>query len=461
MSDILLVEDKESLRRVLRLTLESAGYTVAEAEDARAAAQEIARTPFRLVLTDLRMPHGSGLDVLRAAKLADPNLPVVLMTAYGSIDEAVQAMKDGAHDFLQKPVDSNHLLLLVERALEQVRLRTENILLREEWSRRYGFPRIVGESEAIRRAVAETQRVAVTDTTVLLLGESGTGKELFARAVHHLSPRRDKTFVALNCAAIPETLIESELFGHERGSFTGATERRPGKFELASGGTIFLDEIGELPLNVQGKLLRAIEEKVVDRIGGRAPVAVDVRIVAATNRDLRAAAEAGEFRRDLYFRLAVFPVEIPPLRERGDDVVLLARHFAAQLGRELRKREATLGNDALEALRAHRWPGNVRELENAIERACILADAPALTPADLGLAVPRGDAVADAGRAEFNLSGTLAEASERAVRAVEGRKIADALRAHDGNKTRAAEELGVSYKTLLTKIKEYNLSSGT
>jgi len=455
MSDILLVEDKESLRRVLRLTLESAGYAVEEAEDARAAAQALSRAPFRLVLTDLRMPHGSGLDVLRAAKAVDPDLPVVLMTAYGSVDEAVQAMKDGAHDFLQKPVDSNHLLLLVERALEQARLRTENVLLREEWSRRYGFPRIIGESEAIRRAVSETQRVAVTDTTVLLLGESGTGKELFARAVHHLSPRRDRAFVALNCAAIPETLIESELFGHEKGSFTGATERRPGKFELAAGGTIFLDEIGELPLNVQGKLLRAIEEKTVDRIGGRAPVAVDVRVVAATNRDLQAAAEAGEFRRDLYFRLAVFPVRVPALRERGDDVALLARHFAAQYGRELRKRPATVSDEAVAALRSHRWPGNVRELENAIERACILADSATLEARDLGL--PDAGAGARDAAADFDLSGTLAEAVERAARAVERRKIAGALRAHSGNKTRAAEELGVSYKTLLTKIKDYEL----
>src|SRR5918993_6113215 len=301
MPDILLVEDKESLRRVLRLTLENAGYTVAEAEDARAAAQEVARAPFRLVLTDLRMPHGSGLDVLRAAKSADPDLPVVVMTAYGSIDEAVQAMKDGAHDFLQKPVDSNHLLLLVERALEQARLRTENVLLREEWSRRYGFPRIIGESEAIKRAVGETQRVSLTEANVLLLGESGTGKELFALAVHHLSPRRDKPFVAINCAAIPETLIENELFGHERGAFTGANDRRLGKFELASSGTVFLDEIGELPLAVQGKLLRAIEEKVVDRIGGRSPVAVDVRVVAATNKDLRRAVDENEFRGDLFF----------------------------------------------------------------------------------------------------------------------------------------------------------------
>jgi DNA-binding NtrC family response regulator len=460
MPDILLVEDKESLRRVLRLTLEHAGYSVTECADAREAAAEIARAPYRLVLTDLRMPHGSGLDVLHAARAADADVPVVVMTAYGSIDEAVQAMKDGAHDFLQKPVDSNHLLLLIGRALEQARLRTENILLREEWSRRYGFPRIIGESDAIKRAVAETQRVAQTEATVLLLGESGTGKELFARAVHHLSHRRDQPFVAINCAAIPETLIESELFGHERGAFTGATERRPGKFELATGGTVFLDEIGELPLAVQGKLLRAIEEKTVDRIGGRMPVPVDVRIVAATNRELQQAAEAGEFRRDLYFRLAVFPVTIPPLRVRGEDVVLLARHFAAQFGRELRGREATLKDETLAALRAHAWPGNVRELENAIERACILADTSVLDPRDLSLPSARADEGASGSPETFaalDLSGSLAEATERAVTFVERRKIAEALDAHDGNKTRAAETLGVSYKTLLTKIKDYEL----
>ncbi|MBD0372801.1 MAG: sigma-54-dependent Fis family transcriptional regulator [Pyrinomonadaceae bacterium] len=456
MPDILLVEDKESLRRVLRMTLEAAGYSVTEAEDARAAAAEIARVPHRIVLTDLRMPHGSGLDVLRASRAADPDVPVIVMTAYGSIDEAVQAMKDGAHDFLQKPVDSNHLLILVERALEQSRLRTENILLRDEWSKRYGFPRIIGESKAIKRAVNETQRVAQTEANVLLLGESGTGKELFARAVHHLSPRRDKPFVAINCAAIPETLIENELFGHERGAFTGAGERRQGKFELASGGTVFLDEIGELPLGVQGKLLRAIEEKTVDRIGGRSPIPVDVRVVAATNRDLRAAAEAGEFRRDLFFRLAVFPIEIPPLRERGADIELLARHFATQLGRETRGRPATLSEASIKALGAHNWPGNVRELENAIERACILADSTVLEPHDLGLA-GAGDADASGAWNALDMTGTLSEAVERAVRFVESRKIKEALKQAEGNKTRAAEALGVSYKTLLTKIKEYNL----
>jgi DNA-binding NtrC family response regulator len=455
MSDILLVEDKESLRHVIRLTLENAGYTVTESADARAAINEISTTRYRLVLTDLRMPNGSGLDVLRAARTSDPDVPVILMTAFGSIDEAVQAMKDGAHDFLQKPVDSNHLLLLVERALEQARLRNENILLREEWSRRYGFPRIIGESDVMKRAVGETQRVAQTEATVLLLGESGTGKELFARAVHHLSNRRDKPFVAINCAAIPETLIENELFGHERGAFTGASDRRQGKFELASGGTVFLDEIGELPLSVQGKLLRAIEEKVVDRIGGRAQVPVDVRVVAATNKDLKTAVDQGEFRGDLFFRLAVFPLEIPALRERGDDVVLLANQFASQLGHELRGREAELSNEAIAHIRGRPWPGNVRELENAIERACILSDSLILEPRDLGLVSASIDD--DKSLNDFDLSGTLSEVAHRALTVVERKKISAALATNSGNKSRTAEDLGISYKTLLNKIKEYGL----
>ncbi|HEX6648656.1 MAG TPA: sigma-54 dependent transcriptional regulator [Pyrinomonadaceae bacterium] len=455
MADILLVEDKDSLRRVLRLTLENAGYSVAEAADAREALNEIATSRHRLVLTDLRMPNGSGLDVLRSARAADADVPVIVMTAFGSIDEAVQAMKDGAHDFLQKPVDSNHLLLLVERALEQARLRTENVLLREEWSRRYGFPRIIGESETLKRAVGETQRVAQTEATVLLLGESGTGKELFARAVHHLSGRRDNAFVAINCAAIPETLIENELFGHERGAFTGASDRRQGKFELASGGTVFLDEIGELPLGVQGKLLRAIEEKMIDRIGGSAPVAVDVRVVAATNKDLKAAVDNGQFRGDLFFRLAVFPIEVPPLRDRGDDIVLLAQHFASEIGQELRGREAQLSSGAIEAIKQHHWPGNVRELENAIERACILSDSLVLEPRDLGLGTSATHEMESLD--ELDLSGTLSEVAHRALRVVERKKILRALEANLGNKSKTAEDLGVSYKTLLNKIKEYAL----
>jgi transcriptional regulator with GAF, ATPase, and Fis domain len=298
--------------------------------------------------------------------------------------------------------------------------------------------------------------VAQTEATVLLLGESGTGKELFARAVHHLSARRDKPFVAINCAAIPETLIENELFGHERGAFTGASDRRQGKFELASEGTVFLDEIGELPLGVQGKLLRAIEEKTIDRIGGRAPVAVDVRVVAATNKDLKAAVERGEFRGDLFFRLAVFPIEIPPLRERDDDVTLLARHFAAEIGSELRGREAQLSDDAIAALKRHRWPGNVRELENAIERACILSDTLTLEPSDLGISVTNA-AESDETLRELDLSGTLSDVAHRVLRLAERRKIQTALDANLGNKSKTAEDLGVSYKTLLNKMKDYSL----
>lgn len=455
MSDILLVEDKESLRQALRLTLENAGYSVKEAADVPAAAAAISGAPLRLVLTDLRLPSGSGLDVLRAVRAVDPEIPVVLMTGYGTVDEAVRAMKEGAYDFLQKPVDSNYLLVLVERMFDQAKLRTEYILLKEEYAKRYGFPRIIGESAILKHAVTETQKVAKTETTVFLLGESGTGKELFARAVHHLSERRNKPFVAINCAAIPETLIENELFGHERGAFTGANDRRAGKFELASEGTIFLDEIGELPLSVQGKLLRAIEEKVIDRIGGRAPIPVNFRIVAATNRDLNAAVEVGEFRRDLYYRLAVFPITVPPLRERGADIVLLAKFFAAQYGRELRGRAASPSEAACKFLAAHAWPGNVRELKNVIERACILADSLTLEPKDLGLTSASGRAIEldDC----LDLSGTLSEAAERAVGLVERRMIADALAAHGGNKSRAAEALSVSYKTLLNKIKDYQI----
>ena len=278
---------------------------------------------------------------------------------------------------------------------------------------------------------------------------------MFARAVHHLSNRRDKPFVAINCAAIPETLIENELFGHERGAFTGANDRRQGKFELASGGTVFLDEIGELPLAVQGKLLRAIEERVVDRIGGRAPVPVDVRVVAATNKNLKAAVEQGEFRGDLFFRLAVFPLEIPALRDREDDIVLLAHHFAAQIGQEIRGREAVLSPEAVTEIRKHKWPGNVRELENAIERACILSDDLILQPLDLGFIANQNsnnETVQD-----LDLSGTLSDVAHRALVLVERKKIIEALDNNSGNKSRTAEDLGISYKTLLNKLKDYGL----
>lgn len=457
MADILLVEDKESLRQMLRLTLENAGYTVESMGDGAEAVARVERARFRLVLTDLRMPRFSGLDVLRAARLADPLLPVVVMTAYGSIDEAVQAMKDGAYDFLQKPVDSRHLLLIIERALEAAKLRTENVLLREDYAARYGFPRIIGESPELTRAALQIQQVAARSTTVLLLGESGTGKELFARALHQLSDRAKGPFVAINCAAIPETLIENELFGHERGAYTGADSRRPGRFELAHGGTLFLDEVGELPFAMQSKLLRVLEDGRITRLGGSAEIDVDVRVVAATNRDLRVEASARRFREDLFFRLAVFPVRIPPLRERRADIRLLAEHFAARSGVEIRGKALDIAADALRMLEEYQWPGNVRELQNCIERACILASSARIESADLDLRALGSIDELDDPLDHLDLSGSLAEATSRMQRLVEERKIKGALASCGGNRARAAEQLGITAKTLLTKIRELGL----
>ncbi|HET8674651.1 MAG TPA: sigma-54 dependent transcriptional regulator [Blastocatellia bacterium] len=459
MAEILLVEDKESLRQMLRLTLENAGYTVDQACDGAEARRKLNDSRYRLVVTDLKMPRADGLEVLKAAKAADADTAVILLTAYGTVDEAVQAMKEGAYEFLQKPVDSRQLLLLVERALDEARLRAENILLRDEYARRYGFPRIVGDSAAMQKVGREIQQVATTPTTVLLLGESGTGKELFARAIHHLSPRRNAPFIAINCAAIPDTLIENELFGHEKGAYTGADQRRAGKFELAARGTIFLDEISEIAPAVQSKLLRVLEERKITRLGGSADIDVDVRVVAATNRDLKAAVAAKQFREDLYFRLAVFPVHIPALRERRSDIRQLAEVFSAKYGRELRRAPLRLTGEALRLLEEYDWPGNVRELENCVERACILACGAEITPSDLNISPP-----ADYSQREqltlldgFDLRGSLSDVSARAQRLVERRKIDQTLRECGYNKSRTAERLEVSYKTLLTRIKELEL----
>lgn len=459
MADILLVEDKDSLRQVLRLTLQNAGYSVEEACDGAEARRKLNEARYNVVVTDLKMPRADGLEVLRATRVADPDAAVILLTAYGSIDEAVQAMKEGAYEFLQKPVDSRHLLLIVERALEEARLRAENVLLRDEYAKRYGFPRIIGDSEAMQRVGREIQQVAATPTTVLLLGESGTGKELFARAIHHLSPRRSAPFIAINCAAIPDTLIENELFGHEKGAYTGADHRRAGKFELANRGTIFLDEISEVAPAVQSKLLRVLEERKITRLGGSADIEIDVRIIAATNRDLKNAVVERRFREDLYFRLAVFPVQIPGLRERRSDIRQLAEFFAQKYGRDLRRASMTLSDNAVRSLEEYDWPGNVRELENCIERACILARGSVIAPSDLNVGAPsdhsnNGDSALLDG---FDMRGTLTEVSSRAQRLVERQKIGATLKECGYNKSRASQLLGVSYKTLLTRIKELEL----
>jgi DNA-binding NtrC family response regulator len=460
MESLLLVEDKNELRAMLRKALERAGYGVDEAPDGTAAVQKVRARRYLLVITDLKLPGASGLDVLRATKQADATIPVILLTAFGSVEEAVTAMKEGAFDFLQKPVDLDHLKLLVQRAARQQELLRENLLLREEYAARYGFPRIVGEHASIREVSAQIQRVAGTDSTALLLGESGTGKELFARAIHHLSPRREQPFVALNCAAIPEGLVENELFGHERGAFTGAGARKIGKMDLAHRGTLFLDEIGELPLAIQAKLLRVLEERRFERVGGTQSIEVDLRIVVATNRNLQNLIAEKLFREDLYFRIAAVPMTIPPLRERGSDVLLLAAHFLEKFSREFAKPGLELSADAGDRLLSYRWPGNVRELQNTLERAVILADGLSIHADGLQLPSPRPDpASLPAGMLPENFSweGSLEEISSRAMSHVERVVLESALRECQWNKTRAAEKLGVSPKTLLAKLRSTGL----
>jgi DNA-binding NtrC family response regulator len=452
---ILLVEDKDSLRAMLKLALESQDHVVIEARDAEEAAAALRDSQPSLVLSDLRLPKGDGLGVLRATKELDAELPVIVMTAHGSIQDAVEAMKQGALDFLAKPVDPDHLLLLVSRALEQRRLMGEYRLLKEEAAARRGGRGIIGDAPTLKQALSAIERAAATDTTVLLEGESGTGKELCARALHDQSPRANGPFVAINCAAIPENLLEAELFGYERGAFTGATQRKIGKFEMAQRGTIFLDEIGEMPLGLQAKMLRAIETKRIERLGGGAPIQVDVRIVAATNRMLRQAVAARQFREDLYFRLSVFPVTIPPLRDRKDDIPKLAHHFAERVSRDVGKK-LTLSPEVLTALTEHSWPGNVRELQNAIERAVILADGDRLLPRHLSLAPLHAVAVQDPWD-QLDWSGTLADVTGRFADEAEKRKLAMALKQANGDKGRAADLLNISFKTLTGRLKHYGI----
>ncbi len=383
---ILIVEDKESLRSVLRKTLETEGFGVEEAPDGRAALEKIKQDRFSMVLTDLRLPRADGHEVLKAAIQADPEMPVILMTAYGTIRDAVSAMKSGAYDYLEKPVDSDHLIALVRRALDHRSLLQENLTLKERFSQELDCPEILGESPALARALDQVRRVAPTDATVLLEGESGSGKELFARAVHHSSGRRKQSFFPINCAAIPENLLESELFGYEKGAFTGAAATKRGKFEIADKGTLFLDEIGDLSLPLQGKVLRVIEHKQFERVGGTETRRVDIRLVAATNKDLRTLVASGAFRQDLYFRLSVFPIAVPPLRDRRDDIPILARHFVRKFAAEQKRRAPiSISPETMQALLGHSWPGNVRELENTIERALILGEGDCLLPEHLQL----------------------------------------------------------------------------
>ncbi len=451
---ILLVEDKDSLRAMLKLALESQGHQVIEARDQPEAVAALRDSQLALVLSDLRLPKGDGMGVLKAVKEFDAELPVIVMTAHGSIQDAVEAMKHGALDFLAKPVDPDHLQLLVSRALEQRRLLSDYRLLKEEAAARRGGLNIIGDSQALRQVMTAIERAAGTDTTVLLEGESGTGKELCARALHDASPRAHGPFVAINCAAIPENLLEAELFGFERGAFTGATQRKIGKFEVAQRGTIFLDEIGEMPLALQAKMLRAIETKRIERLGGNTSIQVDVRIVAATNKMLRQAVANRQFREDLYFRLSVFPVTIPPLRERKEDIPKLAHHFVERVARDVGKK-VTLSPEALALLVEHSWPGNVRELQNAIERSVILSDGDRLLPRHLNLTTQMGATTDPWDMLDW--TGSLADVASRFANEAEKRKLSLALKQANGDKGRAADLLQINFKTLGAKLRHYGL----
>ena len=455
MSDILVVEDKESLRGMLRKTLEARGYSVEESADAYEARRKIQASRFLVVLTDLRLPAGSGFDVLQASKEADAQAPVIVMTAFGTVDDAVRAMKEGATDFLTKPVDTEHLLLVLERAMERQRLQTKYVLLKEEYQRRFGLPKMMGEDPALKETMLAIQRAAATDATVLVLGESGTGKELMSRALHQLSARAKGPFVAINCAAIPENLLENELFGHEKGAFTGATGRKIGRAEMAHRGTLFLDEIGDMPLSLQGKILRLVQERQFERVGGVQTITVDVRVVAATNRDLKAAVERREFREDLYFRLSVFPVEIPPLRRRRGDIIPLAEAFLERSAREMGRRGLRLSEEARRTLLEHAWPGNVRELQNCLERAAILCDGVDIRPEHLrlGSTADSGPTLADV----MDLTGPLEEVTARAAARAEQEAIRLALRDAENDSTAAAERLGMSVPALRRRIKALGL----
>ncbi|MBI4799193.1 MAG: sigma-54-dependent Fis family transcriptional regulator, partial [Desulfarculus sp.] len=386
MERILIVDDEKNYLLVLDALLSEAGYEVATADGGARALALLEEDEPDLMLTDMRMPRMTGLELIKASKERRPDLPVIVMTAYGTVENAVEAMKSGAVDYIMKPFENQELLLTVQRALKLSRLLAQNRLLREEVAQGQGFGQIVGDSKAMRQVYEMVDKVAATKATVLITGESGTGKELIARAIHSRSPRAEEPFVAVNCMALTETLLESELFGHEKGAFTGAAGRRKGRFELADKGTLFLDEVGEIAPALQVKLLRVLQERTFERVGGNQSISVDVRIVAATNRDLTRAVASGRFREDLFYRLNVVRLALPPLRERKEDLPALVAHFVRRYAAETGRTPPQVSQEAMRRIYDYAWPGNVRELENALERAVIMSGAE-IHPSDLPLEV--------------------------------------------------------------------------
>jgi len=451
---VLIVDDEESMRHLLSVFLRDHGYAVSAVANGEEALRELAARDYDLVLSDLRMPRMGGLALLREVQQLYPFATFIVMSAYGSYDTALEAMKAGAYDYVSKPFKPDEVLLVLKKAEERERLARENRRLRTELAREYRFDNLVGASPAMAEVLKQVRKVAPLKTTVLLSGESGTGKELVARALHELSPRASLPFVAVNCGAIPSELMESELFGHLKGAFTDATRDKKGLAVEADGGTLFLDEIGELPPSLQVKLLRFLEDEEVRPVGDTRAERVDVRVVAASARDLQAAAKTGQFREDLYYRLHVVGIRLPPLRERPGDIPLLARHFLARYGRLGPGAPIVdISEEALAALEGYRFPGNVRELEHAIERAAVLCEGTVLREDDLPEAIRGASAAAPVSPPAGDLS------IKRAMRAVEEELIRRALEKTSGNRTRAAELLDLSYRALLYKIKEYGIDT--
>jgi two-component system NtrC family response regulator len=449
---ILIVDDEKVQREMLAGFLNKQGYRTVAAEDGAGALERYSSGAFDLVLTDFRMPGMDGFALLREMKRRNPEAVVVIMTAYGTVNTAVAAMKEGAYDYLTKPIDLDELLLRIQRVEREALLKRENRELKDELRRKFQVDFIVTASGKMEEALNLVGRVAPSQATVLILGESGTGKELFARAIHYASPRAGKPLVKVNCAALPETLLESELFGHEKGAFTGAVARRVGRFEQADGGSIFLDEIGDLSPALQAKLLRVLQEKEIERVGSNQTLKIDVRMIAATNRNLEEAIRKGSFREDLNYRLNVVTLTLPPLRERKEDLPILIDHFLKKYSRENKKEVASTTKEVRDLLMQHEYPGNVRELENIIERAVVLCRGNALTLQDLPLNLR--ESKAEMPRGELREGTNLPETLEN----LERQLVLRALERSGGIQTRAAEELGINERVLRYKMKKYRIS---
>ena len=447
---ILIVDDEEGLRRLLVRVLSKSGYEATAVAGGAEALRQLAGESFDLIITDIKMPEMDGLELLRELKAFDPSLPIIVMTAYGTVENAVKALRAGAYDYVAKPFEIDEMKLTVDKALERERLLAENRYLHEELEGRYDFGGIIGNSPGMRQVFEIASSVASSNASVLITGESGTGKELLARSIHYNSQRKDKPFIVLNCAALSEGVLESELFGHEKGAFTGALATRKGRFELADQGTLFIDEVGEMSLTAQVKLLRVIQEHEFERVGGSKSIKVDVRIVAATNKSLEEQVKVGRFREDLYYRLNVVNIHLPPLRERREDIEPLARHFLNKYVNETGKKITEIAPRALSCLLAHEWPGNVRELQNAIERGVVLSKGSVLTPRDLPQGMQGDNQIClQLPERGGNLTDILED--------LERQLIVQTLEREHGSQTRAADALGIKRTTLRYKMEKYRL----